>query len=225
MNKAIYTFFLLILQGTIYSYPSMGAPKPNVQAKKVIASISMPSSFQADFVYAHIQAKSTGDTQEECQIKGKIWVKDSKYRLVLDDQVMVSNGETIWSYVSSMQEVQIYNEKPVTADKDRTSFSPIDLLQLYKQKRFVPIALHTTTIDQKERYVVELIALDKNSDVKHINLVIDPTTHQINSMQVLEEDGTVHNFSIVNLTIARKLKDTYFEFQMPEGPVEVVDLR
>jgi outer membrane lipoprotein-sorting protein len=249
MKKILCALALLLLLGIVHSYPSIGAPKPNrqvkqpkkykqakqpiqvkqdEQAQQVVKGIRMPISFQADFVYTHIQGDTKQeDTQEEYQIEGKIWVKGNKYRLVLEDQIVVSNGETIWNYVPSMQEVQIYNEKPATADEDLTSFSPTQLLHLYKQD-FVPIAVHTTTIDQKKREVVELIAQDKKSDIKHLNLVldkIDEKGYQIKSMQVLEKDGTVHNFSIVNLVVQNKLKNSFFEFQMPAEPVEVVDLR
>lgn len=225
MNKIVYALFLFIVLGITHSYPSIGAPKPNAQAKKVMAFIRTPTTFQADFVYAHIQGDTKQeDTQEEYQIEGKIWVKGNKYRLVLEDQIVVSNGETIWNYVPSQQEVQIYNEKPATADKDLTSFSPIQLLHLYEHG-FVPIVLHTTIIDQKKYDVIELIPQEKKTDIKHLNLVIDKESHQIKSMQVLEKDGTVHNFSIVNLVVQNKLKDSFFEFQMPAEPVEVVDLR
>ena len=98
MKKTLYALFLL--SGIMFNYPSLGAHKPDPQAKKVIASIHMPISFQAEFVYAHIQGETKQeDTQEEYQIEGKIWVKGNKYRLVLEDQIVVSNGETIWNYV------------------------------------------------------------------------------------------------------------------------------
>jgi outer membrane lipoprotein carrier protein len=223
MKKTLYTLFLLI--GIIHSSPSIGLPKPDAQAKKAIASIRMPTSFQADFIYTHIHGDTKQkDTQEEYQIEGKIWVKGNKYRLVLENQIVVSNGETIWNYDFSLKEVQIYHEQTTNTDRDMTSFSPIQLLHLYEQG-FVPIALHTTIVDQKNCKVVALMAQEEKSDIKHLNLVIDQETHQIKSMQVLEKDGTVHNFSIVNLVIQAKLKDSYFEFQMPAEPIEVVDLR
>lgn len=221
----IYALFLFILLAIMPGPSSMGSPQPNAQAKKVIASIRMPTSFQADFVYAHTQADvKQGDIQEEYQIEGKIWVKGNKYRLVLEDQILVSNGETIWNYVPSMQEVQIYKEEAATADQDLTSFSPIHLLHLYEHG-FIPIAFHTTTMDQKKHLVVALIPQEKKRDIKQLNLLLDQESHQIKSMQVLEKDSTVHNFSIVSLVVQNKLQDSFFEFQMPVEPVEVIDLR
>jgi outer membrane lipoprotein-sorting protein len=185
----------------------------------------MPSSFQADFIYTHMHGGTKQeDIQEEYKIKGKIWVKGNKYRVELADQIVVSNGATIWNYVPSIQEVQIYKEKPLSADRELTSFSPIELLHLYKQG-FIPIAFQATMINQKKCAVVELVAKEKKSDIKHINLVVDQATHQIKSMQVLEKDNTLHNFNIVSLAIQPKLQDAYFEFQMPAEPVEIVDLR
>jgi len=223
MKKTLYT--LLLLSGFIHSSFTIGAPKPDVQAKKAIASIRMPTSFQAGFVYAHIQGDTKqGGIQEEYQIEGKIWVQGNKYRLILEDQIVVSNGETIWNYVPSLKEVQIYNEQTETSDRDMASFSPIQLLHLYEHG-FVPIACQQIIIDKIQYDQVKLLAKEKGSDVRQLILVIDRASHQIKSMQVLEKDGIVHNFNIMNLAIQAKLKDTYFEFQMPTEPVEVVDLR
>lgn len=224
MKKTISALCLFILLG-INHYSILGASKSNKKAQKILTSICMPTSFEANFVYAHIQGNTKQeDTQEEYQIAGKIWVKGNKYRLVLEDQIVVSNGETIWNYIPSMQEVQIYNEKPTTADKDLTSFSPIQLLQLYKQG-FVPTHLQTTIIHPNKQEEITLIPQEKKSDIEQLNLVIDLGNHQIKSMKVLEKDGTVHNFEIINLAAEDKRQDDYFEFQMPTEPIEVVDLR
>src|SRR5690606_18866125 len=103
MHKHIYTLFLVTLVWITHNYPSIGAPRPNAQAKKFVSFIRMPHSFQADFVYTHIQGGTKPeDTPEEYQIEGKIWVKGNKYRLVLADQIVVSNGVTIWNYVPSL---------------------------------------------------------------------------------------------------------------------------
>jgi outer membrane lipoprotein-sorting protein len=74
-------------------------------AKKILASIKIPKTFQATFSY-HCVDETEGKSEA---VKGQLWVKDSKYRIELVDQVIISNGAILWNYLPEVQELQINN--------------------------------------------------------------------------------------------------------------------
>ncbi|MFO0506641.1 MAG: LolA family protein, partial [Chryseotalea sp.] len=46
------------------------------------------------------------------EFKGKITVKGNKFRLVLEDQEIINNGVTVWTYLPAAKEVNIDNYDP-----------------------------------------------------------------------------------------------------------------
>jgi len=187
---------------------------------KMVDSIYMPTQFHATFVYKHQQGE-----EEVHEIAGDIWVKVNKYRLNVEDQIVVSNGTTIWNYILSLQEVQICDDIAPEAEVKMDHFSPIQLLQLYKH-RFIPTACDTTIIDHRQCHVICFIPIkQKKSSIKNLQLCIDAHTWQVKSIQLIEADNTIHHFDLMNLTIIDNMPDQDFEFTIPSACQEIIDLR
>ena len=98
-KKLSYVLFFLLLCNTTL----LAKPKFHAKAQEIVNKITIPSSFQADFIYT-IQEKDAEEVQE---IAGKLWIKANKYRLILDQQIIISNGTTLWSYFPEFNEVHI----------------------------------------------------------------------------------------------------------------------
>ena len=73
------------------------------KALKILERINYPDTFQAAFVYT--VRESHEEDQEEAQ--GKVVVKENKYRLILGGQVVINNGETVWTYLPDANGVHI----------------------------------------------------------------------------------------------------------------------
>jgi outer membrane lipoprotein-sorting protein len=208
------SFLLLLL--CCYTTPSLAKIKPDAQAKRVVTHIRKLSTFQADFVYTR-QAKDIEDVQ---QIQGKVWVKGNKYKIVLDEQVIISNGETIWNYLPEFHEVHINN-----FEAEAALFSPIQFMHIHEQG-FIPIALKIITIDKVEYNIVELIASEQENLINHLSLTIGKKNHQIKNMKALDSNGTTHSFMITKLVPDVDIKDNYFVFDTTKyEDLEIVDLR
>ncbi|MCE2995048.1 MAG: outer membrane lipoprotein carrier protein LolA, partial [Flammeovirgaceae bacterium] len=62
------------------------------------------------------------------EFKGKITVKGEKFKLELEDQVIINNGTTVWTYIQSANEVTIDNFDPKSDD-----INPIKIFDIYKK--------------------------------------------------------------------------------------------
>jgi len=200
-----------------YSSPSLAKIKPHSQARKVLANIKTPNSLQADFIYT----RQEKDAEEAQQIQGKVWTKGNKYKIVLDEQVIISNGEFIWNYLTELHEVHVNNFEAEEAEL----FSPIQLMHIHQQG-FIPIALKSITIDKIEYDIVELVASDQDSLINQLNLTIGKKNHQIKDIKALDNSGITHSFIIMNVVSDVDFEDSYFEFDTTKyTDLEIVDLR
>src|SRR5690606_34319331 len=62
------------------------------------------------------------------EFKGKITVKGDQYRLVMDDQEIINNGITQWTYLPAVKEVTIDNY-----DGSSDDINPSKIYEVYKK--------------------------------------------------------------------------------------------
>jgi outer membrane lipoprotein-sorting protein len=201
-----------------YTNNSLAKIKPHTKAQQILDHIEIPNTLQADFIYIYIEKEA--ETPQEVQ--GKIWIKNNKYRIVLDDRIIISNGETIWNYLIELHEVQI---NTCEAEETTELFSPVQLLHMYEQG-FVPISLAQKTIEKVNYDLVDLIPIDQQNAITHLTLMIDKKSHQIKNIKALDNNGTVHSFMIQTLVKDIEVEDICFEFDTTnDEELEIVDLR
>ncbi|MEM7055794.1 MAG: outer membrane lipoprotein carrier protein LolA [Bacteroidota bacterium] len=205
-------FFLLFL-----SIPSDYAlAQSHSKALKILERISQPDTFQTVFVY--ILREPHKEDQEE--IQGKVMVKENKYRLTLGGQIVINNGETVWTYLPAANEVYISNYYPV-----QKALSPVKLLTIYRQG-FLPIALKTQSIHNQLCDVVDLIAAGQESLLTKISLAIERKTGQLKELKAWDGNEALHTFVITAFEPNIALDDSCFSFNPKDyEDIEVIDLR
>jgi outer membrane lipoprotein-sorting protein len=144
--------------------------------------------------------------------------------LNLEDQIIVSDGKTIWNYSPSLQELQICDEIATTPEVNMDTFSPIQILQLY-QHGFIPHEGYSTIIAQEHCHIIKFRSTSKKTNIKHLQLYIDSKSCQIKSIELEEKDQSLHLFDIMELTILENLTDHDFTFSIPSECKEIIDLR
>ena len=78
---------------------------------------------------ANITSSMTNETEGiKEEFKGKITVKGDKFRLAMDDQEIINNGTTVWTYLPAAKEVNID-----TYDPDADEINPPKIYELYKK--------------------------------------------------------------------------------------------
>src|ERR1700722_17576088 len=73
---------------------------------KVSAQYKKFSTLKVDFKYIN---EVQGDKKFREEEKGTLYLKKTKFELEMTDQVVISDGKTLWTYIKDAKEVQINN--------------------------------------------------------------------------------------------------------------------
>jgi len=150
---------------------------------------------------------------------GRLFLKKgNRYRLELNEQMIVTNGTVVWSYSPLTGQVVIdqfaMDERTLSPEKILTG-APED---------FVAANLGKEAIEGRDHIVLKLIPRDPDSFITSLKLWVDPSTWLIKKAEVHDVGGRGTTYEIEALKTNIGLADEWFTYEIPEG-AEVVDLR
>jgi outer membrane lipoprotein carrier protein len=168
---------------------------------------------------ANLTSALTNETEGiKEEFKGKITVKGEKFKLLLDDQEIINNGTTVWTYLPSSKEVNIDNFDPKSDD-----INPVRIFDIYK-KGFKYLYLGDKTEPGYEE--VDLVPEKKNAQYFKIKMMISKKDRSIQSWTMFDKSGNRYKYLITKFTPNVKIDDSFFGFDAKKYPgVEVIDLR
>jgi outer membrane lipoprotein carrier protein len=206
-------YYLLLLLGGSW-YPAIARH----QEREVLALLDSISqrNFQATFTYS---SRSPQEQPKEI-FKGEITVHGNQYHLTTQQQEIINNGQTIWTYLVEANEVQITDYDP-----EQTAAMPWTIFANYRQD-YALGRLDTHRIKGYVCNVVELVPKDDENGLCKIVLTIAHTTKHIQCLEVLDSNQILHTFSVTNFTYDLKLNKSFFNFNLDNYPnIEVIDMR
>jgi outer membrane lipoprotein carrier protein len=154
------------------------------------------------------------------EFKGKITVKGEKFRLSLDDQEIINNGTTVWTYLPSAKEVNIDNYDP-----DSDDINPIKIFDIYK-KGFKYLYLADKTEAGVVLEEIDLVPEKKDAQYFKIKMMIVKKDKSIQSWTMFDKSGNRYKYTITKFTPNIKADDALFTFDPKKYPgIEVIDLR
>jgi outer membrane lipoprotein-sorting protein len=154
------------------------------------------------------------------EFKGKITVKDSKFRLVMEDQEIINDGATVWTYLPAAKEVNIDNYDP-----DSDDINPSKIYDIYK-KGFKYIYIGDKTENGVVCEEIDLVPEKKDAQYFKIKMTIAKKDKSIQSWTMYDKSGNKYKYSITKFTPNVNVSDSYFSFDPKKyHGVEIVDLR
>ncbi len=154
------------------------------------------------------------------EFKGKITVKGDKFRLLLDDQEVINDGKTVWTYLPSAKEVNIDNFDPSSDD-----VNPTKIFEMYK-KGFKYLYLADKTEGGVLCEEIDLVPEKKDAQYFKIKMMIAKKDKSIQSWTMFDKSGNRYKYTITKFVANIKVDDTFFTFDPKKYPgVEVIDLR
>ncbi len=155
--------------------------------------------------------------------KGELIVepRTNRYRITLNDQVMISDGKQQWHVLKEEQEVQI-----TEADGEQSgSITPANIFSFYSEGFKYPAA-KSETIGGKSLSVIDLIPTDGKVSYVKVRLRLDKSINQIHDVTVFDKSGSLYTYTIQNFTPNVKVTSKTFIFDKTDYPgMEIVDLR
>lgn len=213
MKKLVFAALLMFVGNISYSqYDPKALEILEAMSKKYKAI----SSFEANLTSG--MTNETEGVKEE--FKGKITVKGDKFRLLLDDQEIINNGTTVWTYLPSAKEVNIDNFDPGSDD-----VNPTKIFEMYK-KGFKYLYLADKTDGGVVCEEIDLVPEKKDAQYFKIKMMIVKKDKSIQSWTMFDKAGNRYKYTITKFVPNVKVDDAFFTFDPKKYPgVEIIDLR
>lgn len=194
----------------------------DAKAKAILAEVSKKyrsyDVVKTDFTFVldNQQAKIKETQQGTLIVKAKA----NKYKVVMTNQDLISDGKSQWTYLKDDKEVQVSN-----ADNGSDALNPAKIFTVY-EKGFKYLYTGESKSGSKVYQMIDLTPLDINKSYFKIRLSIDKAAKQIANVLIFDKNGNKYTYQVKTLVPNVKVPESTFSFDAKKYPgVEVVDLR
>lgn len=170
--------------------------------------------------YTSIEAKftntfySTVTDINESQ-SGTLYLKDDAYRLEMEAQTIICDGETNWIYLPDDEEVNI-----TEIDDEENELNPSKIFTIYEngyKYKFVR--------EDGKNYHIDLFPEESGPFTK-VELFINKSKMQISSFTMIDKQGSHFKYVIDSFVTNKEMNNDFFVFKTSDYPnVDVIDLR
>jgi outer membrane lipoprotein carrier protein len=212
--------FLLLTAATIAT-SLFAQTSSDPDAKKILDAVSARfksfKAIQAGFTYKVENADGKAISTK----KGTVYMKGTKYRVSFVGQEIFCDGNTVWTYDKSSNEVTISK-----LDASSNTLTPQKLFTDFYDKDFLYKLNGEKKANGKTFQEIEMTPNDKTKPFHKVYLTIDKNAKTIYSTKVLEKAGNRYSYTVNSFNGTANIPDTKFVFNKSDYPgVEEVDLR
>ena len=173
-------------------------------------------AFRANFS----QTLENSSSKVKENLEGEITVMGNKFRLKTEDQEIINNGNTIWTYIKSENEVNISENDP-----DDEEMTPNKIFTMYK-KGYKYAYVEEAREGGELCDVIELSPEDRNNPVFKVRLNISKKDKSLKSWKMFRNNGNRYTYTITDFTPNPNVDNNYFTFDKSKiKGVKVIDLR
>ncbi|MDQ3292139.1 MAG: outer membrane lipoprotein carrier protein LolA, partial [Bacteroidota bacterium] len=153
-------------------------------------------------------------------LEGEITVMGNKFRLKTEDQEIINNGNTIWTYIKSENEVNISENDP-----EEEAMTPNKIFTLYK-KGYKSVYVEEAKEGGELCDVIELSPEDRNDPIFKVRLTISKKDKSLKSWKMFRNNGNRYTYTITEFAANPDVDNAYFTFDKSKFKgVKVIDLR
>lgn len=181
----------------------------------VIAKTEAQKTIEVDFTYTMKNPEAGIDESKS----GILQIMGDSYRLDISEQIVISDGETMWTLLIEDEEVMI-NE----VEEDANAITPSNLLNSYSDN-------YKSKFLKEESYkgitaeIIELTPL-KGRNFTKIHVIIDKAKKQILSFSIFDKNGSTYSYIINKYNSNKDIPASAFTFIEADYPnFEIVDMR
>lgn len=196
----------------------------DAKAKKILDQLSAKTktfkNLYAEFVLVmERKAEKSKETQN-----GKIWVKGTKFKLDMANQIVINDGKTVYTVLHDASEVQISH---ADEKKKEDAITPANIFTMYEKGFKYEFVKEQTTKGGRTEQYIKLFPLEpKKKNFHTVLLVLDKQKNQLVSIKVSAKDGQETTYTIKKFSPNDKFGDEAFAFNAKAYPkYELVDLR
>ena len=149
---------------------------------------------------------------------GKIIIENEKFKLEIDDQIIVCNGKDQWIYYKETNEVQI-----LEYDRNNEFMNPKNLLNIY-EKGYNYRYDKEIKIDSEYYHLIDLFPNEENNEIIKISLAISKDENMVKKIEAFESNGAIYTYTVIKSRYNRKNLKFDFDTSKYEN-IYIIDLR
>ena len=216
-HKHMKRILILLL---LLSFSGIAAAQYDPKALSILDEMSSYyksiSSFKAQFSY--ILENTMENINEE--FSGEITVKGDQFKLDLGEQIIFNDGETQWTYLKDVNEVNIDYYLPEDGD-----MSPSNIFSAYK-KGYKYMYIEEQVLGGVANHVIDLVPDDQGKAFFKIKLWITKSNNRMSQWKLFDKTGNTYLYNIKKFESNVKVSESDFVFDPAKYPdVTEIDLR
>ncbi len=161
--------------------------------------------------------KLADETQE---FSGKVCTRNGvQFRIETEDQIIITDGNTIWTVSHTNKQVMIDDASEGTEDNPFLKTFLRNYVENYRA-RFI----EETKLNEVPHFVIELQAKNEDEFARTIKLWVDKRTYWMTKIVQIDINDNTSTYEVRNIDVNAKLTDAMFQLKPPSG-YQVVDMR
>jgi outer membrane lipoprotein-sorting protein len=183
--------------------------------KEIIDKTASYENFKAELSYTMVNIEMDIDEKKT----GAIYVQGNSYRIEMEGQIIISDGETVWTYLEDSEEVMISNVE----DSDE-NISPTKILTTYDREYKAKFD-NDKDLNDAQLKVINLKP-NEGKQFEKMSITANEAKKSLESFSVYDKNGNVFTYTILKLSPNLDLPEGTFVFDSKQYPdVEVIDMR
>lgn len=209
---------LIFILATLMPLTGINAQVRDKQAEDILDAVSKKmQSFQTMRIeFTYIMENTAENIKESKQ--GSIYIEGDKYRLYIADQLVISDGKTVWTYFKDGNEVQVNDVDPNDEN------TPMKMLTSYN-KNYRAKLIKEMPKGGKTIQIIDLTP-NKTQSFFKIRLEIDKSAKLVSSSTIFDKSGSTFSYVVDRFHENPKIHPSRFTFNNADFPgVIVTDMR
>jgi outer membrane lipoprotein carrier protein len=188
---SILSLFLLVFLLPSLTAQEVSDPNATALLKKVQSKYDYSAGLYANFELII----ESGDIREVQ--KGSLAQLDKKYHINIDNQLVISDGNTIWFFLKNRNEVQITDSN---AGEESWMLNPANLLKVYEQQdKFIYAIVGEGNVKGQRATFIEFKPTDRNAEYSKIRIAINQRSNDLIHLIVFGKDGMRYNLEFAEI--------------------------
>jgi outer membrane lipoprotein carrier protein len=219
MIKNIFPIIALLLTVTLYAQTDHNPRAEQIATEMLTKASNKLKSFRTLEVEFSYKMENTSMEIVET-MSGKVYSKGDKYRMIVGDNVFISDGETVWNYLDDMYEIHINYVENMEGGLTPTAL--LDNFDDDYRGRFV----RQETFNGKTVDIIDLIPNTPQSFFKY-RVALDAGNHMLVYTVAYDRHGGTYTYTLGKTLTNHEIDDKLFVFNRADFPADtdIIDLR
>lgn len=153
-------------------------------------------------------------------MEGKAYLKDDKYRMLVGNNVFVSDGETVWNYIDDLYEIHVNYVENMEG-----GITPTALLENFEEE-YNGKFIRQEPFKRKTVDLIDLIPREPQSFFKY-RVALDANNQSLVYTIAYDRHGGKYTYTMTSFKTNHTLDDSLFEFNRGDFPedADLIDMR